>query len=79
MLKENLKDAGQIIQNILTQRLSIPGIEQEISLLEAAKRYSSLDPSSSELKKMLETFQKYPEALSAMLTELELLRKDLII
>jgi len=77
MLRENLKDAGQIVQNIISQPLSIPGIGKEISLHEAAKRYNPKDPSTSELKKMLETFLQYPNATEAMLTELELLCCDL--
>ena len=77
MLRENLKDAGLIVQNILTQPLAIPGLAREMSLLDAAKRFNEKDPSVSELKKMLDTFQQYPEALSAMITELELLCKDL--
>lgn len=77
MLRENLKDAGQIITNILTQPLSILGVEKEISFLTAAKSFDRLNPSASDMKKLLDTFKQYPEATAAMLKELELLSADL--
>jgi len=39
MLKENLKDAGEIIQNILNQHLSISNAKENISLFHAAKHF----------------------------------------
>jgi hypothetical protein len=73
MLRENLKDAGMIVQNILTQTLAIPDVMKEISFLTAAKSY----PANHDLVKLIETFKQYPEALAAMLKELELLCIDL--
>ena len=40
MIRENLQDAGEIIQNILTQPLSIPGAKPGLSLLQAAREAS---------------------------------------
>ena len=72
MLKENLEDASSIIQNILTQPLDIPGAKENISILAAAQ-----NPDKSDLIKILEAFQKYPELTQALLTELDLLQQDL--
>lgn len=77
MLKENLKDAGQIIQNILTQQLSIPGIPKEISILSAAKRFNPSDPATSDLKKLIDAFIHYSAATEVLIKELELISDDL--
>ena len=78
MLRENLKDAGQIVQNILTQPLSIPGASKEtVSLLDAAKNYNDKDPSTSDLKKIVEMLAQYPEPTKIMLQELEILSNEL--
>jgi len=76
MLREKLYDAGEIVETILTQPLSIPGLAKNVSLLEAANHYLT-DPKSPELKKMLETFLRNPAALEIMLEEFKLLSKDL--
>jgi len=77
MLKENLKDAGQIIQNILTQQLSIPGAPKDISILSAAKKFNPNDPATSDLKKLVDTFIHYSSATDVLLKELELISDDL--
>jgi hypothetical protein len=76
MLRENLRDAGEIVENILSQPLSITGVEKPISLLEASKIYLD-NPASPELKKVVETFLQYPEAFQLMQQEMTLLAKDL--
>jgi hypothetical protein len=76
MLREKLYDAGEIVETILTQPLSIPGLQKNVSLLEASKHYLA-DPTSVELKKMLETFLRNPAALEIMLQEFKLLSQDL--
>jgi hypothetical protein len=76
MLSENLKDAGEIVENILSQPLSVSGLTDSCSLVEASKKYLN-DPSSPELKKMLETFLQHPQALEVMLQEFKLLAQDL--
>jgi len=76
MLREKLYDAGEIVETILTQPLSIPGLPKSISLLDASKHYLD-DPTSPELKKMLETFLHHPAALEIMLQEFKLLSQDL--
>jgi hypothetical protein len=76
MLREKLYEAGEIVETILTQPLSIPGLPKNVSLLEASQHYLA-DPSSPELKKMLETFLHHPAALEIMLQEFKLLSQDL--
>lgn len=76
MLKEKLYDAGEIVETILTQPLSIPGLPKNVSLIEASKHFLA-DPNSTELKKMLETFLRHPAALEIMLQEFKLLSQDL--
>jgi hypothetical protein len=72
MLRENYQDASQIIQNIITQPLAIPGASESISLLAAAQ-----DTDSNNLRKILEAFHTYPELTQLLTTELDLLARDL--
>ena len=72
MLRENIEDAIQILQNILTQPLDIPGATPQISLFSAAQ-----NPDKTDLKKILQAFRSYPELTQSLVTELELLYKDL--
>ena len=76
MLRENLYEAGEIVETILTQPLVIPGLPKGVSLLEASKHYLE-NPTSPELKKMLETFLRHPAALEIMLEEFKLISQDL--
>lgn len=77
MLKENLKDAAEIIRNILSQPLDIPNASPDINLLRAAKEYHhSLGP-SSDLGKILSTFLDYPGPTDMLITELEIILNDL--
>ena len=77
MLRENLKDSVDILSNILTQPLEIPGITENISLLQAIKRFSEQQPDNSELSKMLRSFASNPEPTRALIQELELIAHDL--
>ncbi len=77
MLKENLKDAAEILSNILSQPLSIPGASSEISLQKALESYDPADPAPSDLLKILTEFVKYPEPTQTLIQELELLAQDL--
>ena len=77
MLRENLKDSGEIIQTILTQPLSIPGAKKDISLLEAAKNFDPKNPLTSDLRKILLNFLQFPEPTERMVLELELIQEDL--
>ncbi|HSX03323.1 MAG TPA: hypothetical protein VLG76_01195 [Rhabdochlamydiaceae bacterium] len=77
MLKENLKDAGEIIQNILNQPLSITGAKDGISLYKAAKNFDSNEAANSDLRKILLTFLQYPEHTQILFQELELILKDI--
>jgi hypothetical protein len=77
MLRENLKDSGEIIENILTQPLSVPGAAKEVSLLEAAQNYDPQSPLTSDLHKIMLSFLQFPEPTEMMIRELELLQEDL--
>lgn len=77
MLKENLKDSSDIIQNILNQPLAIPGAEENVSLYKAAQKFNSHDPKASDLRRILLTLIQYPEHTQILLQELELILQDL--
>ncbi len=77
MLNEDLKDAGEIIENILTQPLSLPGAKKDISLLDAARSFDTAEAMSSDLRKILLSFLQFPEPTDTMLRELEILQEEL--
>lgn len=77
MLEENLEDAGGIIQNILTQPLSIPGAKEDISLLEAAQHFDPAHAETSDLRKILLSFIQFPQPTKTMIRELEILCEEL--
>jgi hypothetical protein len=77
MLKEDLQDAAQILRNILTTSLKVKGIDQGISLLQAAEEYTKDSYDTSDLKKILQSFLEYPNPTKTLVTELELLIQDL--
>jgi hypothetical protein len=79
MLKENLKDSAEILTNILHQPLEIPGIAENISLLQAIQHFSSQDPIDSDLSKMLRTFASNREPTQILVRELELIAADLTV
>lgn len=77
MIRENLKDAGEIIQNILTQPLSIPGTKGDLSLIQAAKEFDPSNPMGSDLHKILLNFLQFPEQTEMLLQELKILKEEL--
>lgn len=77
MLKENLQDAGLIIQNILTQQLDIPGASKNVSLLSAAMHFTEKNAASSDLNKIIKMFSVYREHTQILIQELELLATEL--
>jgi hypothetical protein len=77
MLRENLKDSAEILSNILNQPLEIPGIAENITLLQALQNFASQQPDNSDLSKMLRTFASNQEPTQALIQELELLARDL--
>jgi hypothetical protein len=78
MLKENLKDSAEILQNILHQPLEISGASENISLLQAVQTYSSQQPDHSDLSKVLRIFSSNREPLEILIRELHLIARDLI-
>ncbi len=77
MLRENLKDSAEILSNILNQPLEIPGVSENISLLQALQNFASQQPDHSDLSKMLRTFASNPEPTQTLIQELELIASDL--
>lgn len=77
MKQEELKDAGEVLQNILTQPLDVLGAKEDISLIEAAKSFDPANPMASDLRKILVNFLQFPEPTATMLRELELIHDDL--
>lgn len=77
MIREDLKDAGEIVQNILTQPLAIPGIKGSLNLAQAAKDYDPRHPLRSDLRKILLSFLQFPEATQELLEQLEILKKEI--
>lgn len=77
MIQENLEDAGEIIDNILTQPLMIPGAKSDISLLEAAEQFDAEQYKSSQLRQILLSFLQFPDSTSMMLREMEILQEEL--
>ncbi len=73
MLQETLHDTGEIVQNILLNPLAVKNFPRPISLLEAAQ-----EPSQESLVRVLQSFLDYGESTNMLLTELDLLRQDLI-
>lgn len=79
MLRENVRDAGQIIQNIMTQPISVPELSDEMTLLSAAKNYQEGEGANSALSKVLLSFLQYPEPTQILIQELEILHKELTV
>lgn len=77
MLKEDLHDAGEIIQNIFTQPLSVPGAKKDISLLDAARSFDPQNAMASDFRKIILSFLQFPEQTETMLRELEILEDEL--
>jgi len=77
MLKENLKDSAEILQNVLHQSLKVSGAPENISLIQAVMTYSSQQANHSDLSKMLSTFSANPKSLEMLIQELHLIIKDL--
>lgn len=76
-IEENLKVSGDIIQNVVRQPLSIPGAENDLSLLQAAQSFSTEKAHTSDLRKILQSFLQFPDPTNIMLRELELLKDAL--
>ena len=79
MLRENLKDSAEILQNILHQPLEISGAPESISLLQAVQTYSSQQPDHSSLSKVLHNFSSNREPLEILIRELHLIARDLVV
>jgi hypothetical protein len=77
MLRENLKDAAEILHCILNQPLEVRGATPNISLLGAILNYDSEHPENTDLQKILQEFVRYTEPTQTLIQELELLAQDL--
>lgn len=79
MLRENLKDSAEILQNILHQPLDISGAPENISLFQAIQTYPSQQPDHSDLSKMLRAFSSNRDPLEVLIQELHLIARDLTV
>lgn len=79
MLRENLKDSAEILQNILNQPLEISEEENVVSLIQAVKNFSSQHPEDSDLKKTLHSFTLNREPSEILIQELQLIAEDLTV
>jgi hypothetical protein len=79
MLRENLKDSAEILQNILQQPLEISGSSENISLLQAIENYPSQQSGHSDLSKMLRAFSTNTEPVEILIRELHLIAHDLTV
>jgi len=77
MLQEDLEDAASIIDNILTQPLSVPGAKADVSLLDAAKNFQPQEAMTCDLRKILLSFLQFPEQTDTLLRELEIIKDEL--
>jgi hypothetical protein len=78
MLQENFQDGAQILQNILNQPLTLSDpSSSNISLLSAAQNFDKNNAYTSDLYKILSTFHDYPGPTQTLITELQILIKDL--
>jgi len=78
MLKETLKDSAEILSNILNQPLTIPGIAENTTLLQALQKFHEQQPETSDLSQMLRTFSSNPEPTHTLIQELQLITRDLM-
>lgn len=79
MLRENLKDSAEILQNILSQPIEISGTHDNLSLLQAIQTYSSQQADHSDLSKMLRGFTANPGPMEILIQELQLIASDLTV
>lgn len=77
MIRDNLKDAGEIIETILNQPLTAQDPSKDITLLSAALSFEDEAPENSALQKALFCYLEYPDASQALLQELEILSNEL--
>lgn len=77
MLQEDLEDAASIIENILTQPLSVPGAKADVSLIGAANNFTSKEAMTSDLRKILLSFLQFPAQTDTLLRELEIIKEEL--
>lgn len=77
MLRENLQDSAEILLNIFNQPLDVPGATLNVSLLQAALNFDSVQPEETDLNKIIQEFIKYPDSTQTLIQELELLYRDL--
>jgi hypothetical protein len=77
MLRENLHDAGQIIQTMLNQPLSVPGLPDGMTLLAAAEDYEASEGEASALSQVMLSFLTHPDSTKILLQDLDLVYADL--
>ena len=77
MVRDNLQNTGESIETILNQPLLIPDLPQDLPLLQAALSFRQEESETSMLKKVLDSFNDFPEAKEHLLRELDILSEEL--
>jgi hypothetical protein len=77
MLQEDLDDAATIVENILSQPLSVPGAKGEVSLILAANQFQTSEAMTSDLRKILLSFLQFPEQTDTLINELDIISDEL--
>ena len=77
MVRDPMQDAGQIIENILNQPLSIPDLRDDITLLQAAISFKDESLETSALRRVIDSFNDYPETKDLLIRELDILAEEL--
>ena len=77
MVYENIQDTAQVFENILNQPISIPDLEGDITLLQAAFNFKDEAPETSALNKILRSYLEFPESRETLINELDLLAGEL--
>lgn len=77
MVYEPFQDTAEVLETILNQPLSIPDMDKDITLLQAALDFEDATPEDSALNKILHSYLEFPESCDALVTELDILSDEL--
>lgn len=76
MILEDLKDAADILHNILYQSLDVPGVS-DITLLKAAIDFKIEESTDSSLRLVLHNFTQHEAPLQMLIQEITFIMEDL--
>lgn len=76
-LCEDLRDAGMLIQNVLTEKLSIHPRSESPSLISAAVNFTESEASGSDFRMIILNLLHYPQQTEMLLKELNMIALDI--